>query len=98
MPNRLLRGIHRVEDWLLAGLLSGLLLLWRRMGQVREEAQRAELAQVRARRDSAQQNFKAQARDELNRALGELCSLHLMSGFPGFALLHLLHHRLRQGE
>lgn len=27
MANRLLRGIHRVEDWLLAGLLSGLLLL-----------------------------------------------------------------------
>ncbi len=29
----------------------------------------------------------------VNRALGELCSLHLMSGFPGFAILHLLHHR-----
>ena len=27
MPNRLLRGIHRVEDWLLAGLLLGLLVL-----------------------------------------------------------------------
>ncbi len=27
MPNRVLRGLHRVEDWLLAGLLSGLLLL-----------------------------------------------------------------------
>lgn len=29
----------------------------------------------------------------LNRVLGEICSLHLMSGFPGFAILHLLHHR-----
>jgi fatty acid desaturase len=29
----------------------------------------------------------------MNRAVGELCSLHLMSGFPGFAILHLLHHR-----
>ena len=27
MPNRLLRGVHRVEDWLLAGLLLGLLVL-----------------------------------------------------------------------
>ena len=27
MPSRLLRGIHRVEDWLLAGLLLGLLAI-----------------------------------------------------------------------
>lgn len=29
----------------------------------------------------------------LNRVLGELLSVHLMSGFPGFAFLHLRHHQ-----
>jgi fatty acid desaturase len=29
----------------------------------------------------------------LNRFLGELCSLHLLSGYPGFVILHLTHHR-----
>jgi len=38
----------------------------------------------------AHENFRPRW---MNRVLGELCSFHLMSGFPGFAILHLLHHR-----
>lgn len=38
------------------------------------------IIETRARRDSAQQNFKAQARDELNRALGELRAIE--QGLP----------------
>ncbi|WP_394847420.1 fatty acid desaturase [Pendulispora brunnea] len=29
----------------------------------------------------------------LNRILGELCAVHLLSGYPGFVILHLLHHQ-----
>lgn len=29
----------------------------------------------------------------LNRPLGELLAVHLLSGFPGFVILHLTHHR-----
>lgn len=40
--------------------------------------------------NAAHANFRPRA---LNRPLGELLSLHLLSGFPGFVILHLMHHR-----